>query len=277
MELPRIYLTGAAGALGGALRAALSDRDAVAVTRASGPLQRAGWFVPADTDAAVVHAAGLSQPAADAEAMTQVHVDMVRRLADLGWRGRLVLLSSSAVYGQPEALPIAETAHLRPVNGYGRHKLAVERGIGAITSARDIPLTILRLSNVYGTPRDLERRRVIALLLAAALRGQPFTTYGDGSSRRDYLHVDDFCRAVRLALAAPPVVANIGSGTGTALSDLIAAVEDITGRAIDLRPGPVRAEPASSVLDIGLGRRALGWRPEVTLAQGLTVFSETFA
>jgi UDP-glucose 4-epimerase len=236
------------------------------VTRASGPMPEAGWFDPSHAGAAIVHAAGRSGAMQDAEIEAEVarHLDLFRALRTRGWRGRLMLLSSAAVYGDAED-PTPETAPLLPVNAYGRMKLAVEQGLAGIVPE----VSLLRLSNIYGSPLDLSRRRVAALLLEAALSGQPFTTYGPGTSLRDYLHVDDFCRAVARALAAPAGVWNIGSGTGVSLNDLIARVEAVSGCRLFRSTGPERPEPKSSILEIARARAVLGWSPEVALDEGL--------
>lgn len=262
-----VHVTGAQGALGAALAQALAGAARVLpVTRAGAPMPVADWFDPAHPEAAIVHAAGRSGAMEDGEVDAEVarHLDLFAALLARGWRGRLVLLSSASVYGEA-AIPTPETAPLAPVNAYGRMKLAVERGLAGMVA----DCAILRLSNVYGSPLDLARRRVAALLLDAARKGQPFTTFGPGTSLRDYLHVDDLCRAVGRALDGPPGVWNIASGRGVSLDMLIAHVEAVTGRALDRRTGPARPEAKSSVLDISRAFRDLGWSPGMTLDQGL--------
>ena len=268
-------VTGASGALGGAL---VRQLGIAGVSRAPGNWRQADvpagdWLRPGEETATIVHAAGPSAALGDADGAAAAQLAMVAELLKRGWHGRLVLLSSAAVYGAARQLPVAENTPLRPLNAYGACKLAVERGL-----ARLLPperLLILRLSNVYGTVLDLDRRRVGALVLEALIRGAPFTTYGDGGSERDYLHIDDFCRAVAPALTAGIGAVNIGSGKGTTLDALIAAAEAVTGRRLDRRRGPLRAEAAASVLDVGRARRVLGWRAEIGLDEGLRRLFET--
>ena len=280
----KVLVTGASGALGGALlrHLAASGVAATGVSRQPAPaglpagagwrqadaLDPARWYRAADAGAAIVHAAGPSgalAPGADPLALAAPHLAMAQALRARGWAGVLVLLSSAAVYGQPRALPVPETAALDPLGPYAAGKIAVEAGLAASG-----PLVILRLANVYGTALDLSRNRVAALVLAALRQGRPFTTYGDGSSRRDYVYVGDFCRAAWLATAAPPgTVLNIGSGQGTTLTTLIATAEAVTGLRLERLQQPARPEPAASILDIGQAARVLGWRPEVGLEDGL--------
>lgn len=263
-----IYVTGADGALGRALVRHLSALGPVVpVTRTTAPMPGALWYDPTQADAAIVHAAGRSGaiPADRVGPETRLHLDLFRNLRDRGWQGRLALLSSAAVYGDAAVLPTPETAPLRPVNAYGLHKLGVEQGLADIVSDR----VILRLSNVYGTALDLSRRRVIALLVAAAQSGRTFTTFGPGTSLRDYLHVDDLSRAVVAALAGPPGVYNIGGGEGISLNALIGRVEAVVGRPLSCENGETRPEPKSSTLETALARRQLGWSPVVPLDEGI--------
>lgn len=261
-EAERWVVTGAGGALGGALVRSLG---AEGLSGWRGGAVPDDWMPRLDRAEVVVHAAGPAVADADPD-MAADHLALVRALADRGWTGRLVLLSSASVYGEPVRLPVPEEAPLSPVNPYGRFKRAVEAGLAELLPAER--LTVLRLANVYGTARDLSRRRVAAVILDALLNGRPFETFGDGTSRRDYLHVDDLCRAVAAARAGPGVM-NIGSGAGTSLNALIAACEAVAGRRLDRRRGAERAEAASSVLDVGRARVVLGWRAEVPLEEGL--------
>ncbi|MCR8724317.1 NAD-dependent epimerase/dehydratase family protein [Frigidibacter sp. ROC022] len=268
----KIYVTGAGGAIGGVMAEVLSARHrVVAVDRAKGELPSADWYDTADSDAVVLHAAGpsLATPDDDPQALADLHLGLFTRLAERGWRGRLLLFSSAAVYGDPESLPVPETARLAPVNIYGRYKLLVEQKLSDLASQAGFGLTVLRLANVYGTRLDLSRSRVIALLIDAARRGTPFITHGDGKGLRDYLHVSDLGRAIGPAMAAEPAVLNLGSGIGTSLNDLRAAIESVLEVRMNQLHGSPRPEAASNVLDITRAQELLGWRPRVSLDTGL--------
>lgn len=279
----KVLVTGASGALGGALlrHLAATGVPVSGLSRQPAPdwlpegvdwrqatgLDPADWYRDSDAAAALIHAAGPSgalPPGADPEAFAAPHLAMARALGARGWAGRLVLLSSAAVYVEPASLPVPESAPLKPLGPYGACKLAIETGLAGTGPV------ILRLSNVYGTPLDLSRNRVAALVLAALRHGRPFTTYGDGSSVRDYVYIDDFCRAAASATTAPPgIVLNIGSGLGTTLARLIETAEAVTGLRLVRHPAPPRAEPAASILDIRQAGEVLGWHPGVALDEGL--------
>lgn len=287
--MSRIYVTGASGALGGALlrhfgaaaRALERHRPLPSHLPRWQPfiLPRSRWL--RQPDSILIHAAGLSSATAEdsAEDLAAPHLAFADALLTQGWTGHFLFLSSAAVYGEAQILPIAESHPTQPLNAYGGHKLLIEQGLAERARNTGFRLTVLRLANIYGSPLDLTRRRVGALILDAIARGAPFTTYGDGTSQRDYLHVEDFCRAVASAVARPPTdrVLNLGSGRGTSLTDLIAAAERLTGRRLDLRRAESRAEAGSSVLDIARARHALAWAPQIGLAEGLARLQQALA
>ena len=171
----------------------------------------------------------------------------------------VVFSSTAAVYGEPERTPIPEDHPLRPVNPYGRTKLACEMMLA------DLPLrlTVLRYFNAAGGDEDHRpETHLIPRVLRAALLDEAVPVYGDGLHVRDFVHVEDLARAHVLALAGPPGVYNLGSGTGTTVREVVAAAERVTGRRIRVRPEPPRAgDPRVLVADASRARLALGWSP----------------
>ena len=96
------------------------------------------------------------------------------------------------------------------------------------------------------------------------------TIWGDGSSVRDYLDVDDMVAACRLALVGPNGIYNIGAGVGTSLNELIKQVQQITGRMLLVERQSTRASDAGRiVLDTARAKEVLGWGPSVGLREGL--------
>lgn len=272
-----VALTGAEGAIGSVLAKFLADQGekVLALGRQSAPLPSTAWYDPKDPPSALIHLAADSHArgSSDPKALAQPHLDMLRALLAKGWRGHLIFASSAAVYGGSDR-PIPEDTPPAPPNAYGAAKLAVEQGFSAIAAKEGLPLTILRAANIYGTAQDLRRRRVTGLLIEAARSGGAFTLFGDGTSQRDYLHVEDFIRAVQAVLRRPPPpgtadLFNIGSGIGTSLAQLITMTERATGRLIHRNYQPTQAEAASSVLDISRAQSRLNWQPQVPLAEGL--------
>lgn len=198
--------------------------------------------------------------------------------------GRIVFSSTCATYGIPdaEALPLRETAPQRPINPYGRSKLACEQAILDEHAAAGGPLSvaILRYFNVAGCDPQARlgedhrpETHLIPICLEVALGqrshvdvlGDDYPT-ADGTCVRDYVHVSDLVDAHLLALermsAATPIIANIGIGRGFSVREVLDACRRVTGRSIPHRPAPRRAgDPPTLFADASHVRRALGWCP----------------
>jgi UDP-glucose 4-epimerase len=192
---------------------------------------------------------------------------------------RLVFSSTAAVYGEPEEVPIPETAQASPTNPYGASKLAADRMIGAVAEARGLAATSLRYFNVagasgrFGEDHHPETHLIPLVLQAAAGTRDSVRIFGtnyptrDGTAVRDYIHVEDLARAHLLALeAARPGehrVYNLGSGEGFSVREVVEAARSVTGRKIDAVEAPRRAgDPATLVASSDRIRAELGWKPE---------------
>jgi UDP-glucose 4-epimerase len=191
---------------------------------------------------------------------------------------RLVFSSTAAVYGEPERVPIAESARTAPTSPYGATKLAVDHMISAESAAHGLAAVSLRFFNVagaykgYGERHDPESH-LIPLVLKAALGDRPhIAIYGDdyatddGTCVRDYIHVADLAEAHLLAVrAATPgehLICNLGNGNGFSVRQVVDTARRVTG--VDIpevgaarRPG----DPASLVAGAARAAEALGWRP----------------
>src|SRR5215213_10258213 len=192
---------------------------------------------------------------------------------------RIVFSSTAATYGEPEEVPILETAPTRPTNTYGASKLAVDAMLTSYAVAHSFAAVSLRYFNVGGAAYGCgERHRTethlipIALQVAAGSR-EALTVYGgdyptpDGTCIRDYVHVADLAAAHLLALPAPAPgehrVYNLGSGTGFSVQQMVDTVRQVTGHELpvvvgDRRPG----DPARLVASSARISADLGWAPE---------------
>ncbi|WAS90731.1 UDP-glucose 4-epimerase GalE [Nannocystis punicea] len=193
---------------------------------------------------------------------------------------RLVFSSTAAVYGEPEAQPIDETAATRPTNPYGETKLALERAFAWYERAYGLRSASLRYFNAAGASarcgelHDPETH-LIPLVLQVALGRAPYVTvYGDdyptpdGTCVRDYIHVVDLARAHVLALSAVDrgsCVYNLGcGGPGYTVRQVVDVAREVTGAPIPVRLGPRRAgDPAILVASSSRIQRELGWRPQL--------------
>jgi UDP-glucose 4-epimerase len=192
---------------------------------------------------------------------------------------RLVFSSTAAVYGEPEEVPIPETAATVPTNPYGGSKLAVDGLIAAVSRARGLAATSLRYFNVagasgrFGEDHHPETHLIPLVLQAAAGTRDSVKLFGtdyptrDGTAIRDYIHVEDLGRAHLMALeAAPPGehrVYNLGNGAGFSVLEVVEAARRVTGRHIEAVEAPRRAgDPPALVASSDKIRAELGWKPE---------------
>jgi UDP-glucuronate 4-epimerase len=183
---------------------------------------------------------------------------------------RVVLASSSSVYGAVPHGFADERVPPAPVSPYGVSKAAVEL-LGGTYAARGVPVVSLRYFTVYG--RGQRPDMAISRMIAAARTGVPFFVRGDGTQARDFTHVGDVARATIAALdrdLAPGTVLNVGSGRPVELLDVAERVGALLGRAVPLAPAPDAAgDPHRTAADHSAATALLGWRPEVSLDAGL--------
>jgi UDP-glucose 4-epimerase len=191
---------------------------------------------------------------------------------------RLVFSSTAAVYGEPEEIPIRETAVARPTNPYGGSKLAIDQLIGFAVAAHGLAAVSLRYFNVAGASGPLgedhhPETHLIPIVLAVAageravaqIYGTDYPTR-DGTAIRDYIHVEDLARAHVLALesvrAGEHRIYNLGNGMGFSVREVIETARKVTGEPINAVEAPRRAgDPPVLVASSQKIRDELGWIP----------------
>ncbi len=199
--------------------------------------------------------------------------------------GRFVFSSTAAVYGMPETTPITEEMPKAPINPYGESKWAVERMCHYQSQAGRLHYAALRYFNACGAGNNglcgedhRPESHLIPLTIQAAMsKRADIKIYGtdyetpDGTCIRDYIHVDDLCRAHLLALGKlderPEQVYNLGNGQGYSVREVIETVRRVSAKDFkvveaDRRPG----DPAVLTSDASKARRELGWtcqKPEL--------------
>jgi UDP-glucose 4-epimerase len=193
--------------------------------------------------------------------------------------GRVLFVSSGGVvYGEPEDLPVGETAPKAPVSGYGVSKLTGEYYLFAFRKLFGIEGASLRYSNVYGPRQDpYGEAGVVAVFCSRILAGEPLTVFGDGLQTRDYVYAGDVARAnMTLTEAVLPdpdsiddLAFNVATGQETTVVDLGRTLGSAAGTEIEMRHAPARAgEVLRSCLRTEK-LRSLGWDAETPLEQGL--------
>src|SRR5579875_54371 len=188
---------------------------------------------------------------------------------------RVVYAGSSSAYGIPAGAVQTEGDPLAPLSPYAAAKLAGELYAQSFTAAFGLETVRLRFFNIFG-PRqraDSPYSGVIALFTAALSTGRTPTIYGDGLQTRDFTFVTDVVQALLRAAETPGIsgrVYNIGTGRGTSILELVAALNRQLGTNIVPQHAPARAgDVPHSRADISLARRELGYEPAVAFEEGL--------
>jgi nucleoside-diphosphate-sugar epimerase len=183
---------------------------------------------------------------------------------------RVVVASSSSVYGLPTRFPTPEEETPRPVSPYGVTKLAKEGLLHAYWANYRLPVVSLRYFTVYG-PRQRPDMGIHSFFEAAKL-GTRISVFGDGEQTRDFTYVDDAVDATIAALhrPVPELIYNVGGGHRVSLNDLLTMIELTTGRAIERRRVvPPPGDPRDTAADVTRAERDLGYVPRTNLAEGL--------
>lgn len=188
---------------------------------------------------------------------------------------RVVLASSSSVYGENSKLPKHEDDPALPISPYASAKLAGESYARSFHNVYGLETVMLRYFNVFGPRQDPSSAyaAVIPSFISRLAAGESPVIYGDGEQSRDFTYVENVVRANLLALDAPGVageVFNIACGERVTLNRLLAELQSIVGTDVPAayaspRPGEVR----HSLADISRARERLGYEPAVGLTTGL--------
>jgi UDP-glucose 4-epimerase len=188
---------------------------------------------------------------------------------------RKVVFASSGgtIYGERAQLPVDESAGLDPHSPYAASKICGEMYLSTYRRLTRLQTTALALGNVYGPRQDPHGEAgVVSIFTSALLEGRPTIIYGDGSSTRDYVYVDDVVEAFLLAAgsAGDGLRFNIGSGHETSVRDLHRLVAQTVQRPDTPTYRPARAgELHRSALDSTAAGRVLGWHTHTLLPDGL--------
>lgn len=248
-----------------AVRAALRDTGATAV------MHFAAWLIVPDS---------VKDPAGYYRNNVVGTLGTLEAMAAEGCR-HFVFSSTCAVYGEPTETPLRETHPTNPINAYGQSKLAIEQALPHFERAYGMRSVRLRYFNAAGADPDGQlgedhapEIHLIPRAFEAALGGRPLELFGedyptpDGTCLRDYVHVTDLAdahvRALRwLADGGVSATYNVGTERPSSVRQVIAAVEEATGRTVAWRSAPRRpGDPAVLYASAERIRADFGWVPQ---------------
>jgi UDP-glucose 4-epimerase len=183
---------------------------------------------------------------------------------------KVVLASSSSIYGDAAVYPTPESVIPMPLSPYGVTKLAGEHLAGAYARSSGVSVAVLRFFTIYG-PRQ-RPDMALARIVRAVLQGSAFEIYGSGEQSRDFTFVSDAVEAAILTMedAVAGAVYNVGGGSETSLNTVIQTLEELSGRKLVLeRVAAAAGDPRRTSADTTRIRQELEWAPRVTLVDGL--------
>jgi UDP-glucose 4-epimerase len=237
----------------------------------------------ATVDAAVAGVGGVVHLAAHTSVIDSVHEPQMDFAVNVGGTlnlllacrdrqvPRFVFASSNAPIGE-NTPPIDEDKPARPLSPYGASKLAGEGYCSAFHGSYGLGTVILRFANVYG-PRSTHKGSVVAKFIKDAMSTGILTIYGDGEQTRDFIYVEDLCRAILAGLTSDVggETFQIATGTETRILDLAQRVRAaFPERRVEIVHAGQRAgEIIKNYSSIAKAQRVLGWSPQVPLAEGL--------
>ncbi len=195
--------------------------------------------------------------------------------------GARVIFASSGgtVYGPQPDPRIREDSPTDPICSYGVAKLAIEKYLHLFGRLHGLDYATLRFANVFGrTVPSARGQGLIEIFTDRILRGEPLEIWGDGTTVRDYLHVDDAVDAIVKSLAhqGPHRLFNIGTGRGESVNGIIARIAQASGLRPQIRYTRGRSsDVAANVLDCSRAAEALGWQARRPLAEGIGLVVES--
>lgn len=228
----------------------------------------------------VIHLVSSTTPqSSNDDPIFDVQTNLVESIALLGIcvkhkvRKVVFISSGGTVYGVPQISPVTESHPTLPQCSYGITKLAIENYLHLYYLLHGLEYVVLRVSNPYGTRQDPHRKQgAVAVFMYKMLIGEDITVWGNGSVVRDFVHVSDVARACLAAAESPFIgTCNVGSGTGLSVRQLIATLQEVTGKIANVNWLESRAfDVPEIVLDCSRAERELSWHPKIELISGLT-------
>jgi UDP-arabinose 4-epimerase len=218
-------------------------------------------------------------------------ISLLNAVVDSGKKDMLVIFSSTcSVYGSPTKMPITEDDPLKPVNPYGVSKVFFEQMLQSYDTAYGIRYASLRYFNAVGADEsgeigechEPEPHLVPLALRAAAGFGPELQVFGtdyptpDGTCIRDYTNVVDLAEAhlkahQRLLAGNPSFTVNLGTGDGSSVTEVIAAVEEVTGKKVPRKIVPRRpGDPPALVADPARAQQLLQWKTKRSLRDSVS-------
>lgn len=232
----------------------------------------------------VVHQAaqaGVRESVDNPRKVTDINVDGTVNLLEASKEAnvdRVIIASSSSVYGKPQSLPYTEDHPTEPVSPYGVTKLAQEHMARVYTELHDLPTVCLRYFTVYGS--RMRPNMAISNFVSRCVNGEPPVIYGDGQQTRDFTYVGDVVDANRRLLtddSADGDVLNIGSSDNISIRELAGIVRDKVAPELEIKYESAReADAEHTHASVEKANERIGYEPSRTITEGVEEFIEWY-
>jgi UDP-glucose 4-epimerase len=227
----------------------------------------------------VSHLDSMERPLVDLELNVRSHVAFLESVRRVAPEAAVVQTSTRQVYGRPQYLPVDEDHPTHPIDVNGIDKLACEQFHLLYGTRYNLRTTVLRLTNVYGPRQHLGREGLgfLPVFVRQALLGEDIVLFGDGTQRRDCVHVDDVVDALVLAALtadAPGEIFNLGHEDALTLDEIAHLTQLAAGQGGGIRTVPwpedlVPIDIGSFHGDFAKAKRVLGWAPRIAFRDGI--------
>ncbi|MBI5022103.1 MAG: NAD-dependent epimerase/dehydratase family protein [Ignavibacteriales bacterium] len=214
----------------------------------------------------------VKDPSFDASVNILGTINLLENCKKFGVKKFIFASTGGAIYGEQDYFPADEKHPVRPLSPYGIAKLAVEKYLFYYNAVFGLQYVCLRYANVYGPRQNPHGEAgVVAIFTDKMLKGKQPIINGDGKQTRDYTFVNDVVRANMLALNYDKSdIFNVGTGVETDVNVLARYIKEFTGTKIEEIHGEAKkGEQLRSVLDNMKISTVLGWKPSVSVAEGL--------
>lgn len=221
------------------------------------------------------------EPLHDAKRNILESLQLVKNALKVGCKRFVFISSGGAIYGDHPVRPTPLLPDAWPLSPYGVAKLTFEHYLESFEHSHGLQSISLRFANVFGPRQQLKATgegNVMAVYLSRMIAGEPVVIFGDGSTTRDYLFVDDAVRAILAAIHSTMTgKVNIGTGVGVSVQTVYETLMSIHGERHPLIYEPMRkGEVTHSVIDATTGRVLLGWEPRVSFRDGMEIMYAWF-
>lgn len=222
----------------------------------------------------------MSDPEFDADVNIMGTINLLECCKNFNIEKIVYASSGGAVYGEPQYLPADESHPINPISQYGASKHAVEHYLELYWKNFGIDYVSLRYSNVFGPRQDpFGEGGVVAIFIGKFLKNLKPVIFGDGNQTRDFVYVGDVANAnlVSLIKKTDTRIFNIGAGIETSVNEISEKLKNIlNSKIVPIYGDAIKGEVRRIYLDVSLAEKELGWKPGVTLDNGLRKTIEWF-